>query len=133
MGEYVAACIAGVFDLEQGLRLIATRARLMQQLPQDGSMAVIFAAHEKVEGYLPPHADQVSIAAVNGPENTVISGDTRLVRQLVEQFTTAGVGTQLLTVSHAFHSPLMEPMLEPFAQYAERVSFHARAFPSSPI
>ena len=129
VGEYVAACIAGVFDLEQGLRLIATRARLMQQLPQDGSMAVIFAAHEKVEGYLPPHADQVSIAAVNGPENTVISGDTRLVRRLVEKFTSAGVGTQLLTVSHAFHSPLMEPMLDPFAQYAERVSFQRPGIP----
>lgn len=129
VGEYVAACLAGVFDLEQGLKLIATRARLMQQLPQDGSMAVIFAAPETVQAQLQPHRDRVSLAAVNGPENTVISGDTRAVRQLVEQFTAAGLSTQLLTVSHAFHSPLMEPMLEPFAECAERIAYQRPGIP----
>jgi acyl transferase domain-containing protein/thioesterase domain-containing protein/acyl carrier protein len=129
VGEYVAACVAGVFSLEDGLRLIATRAALMQQLPQDGLMAVIFAPPQRVERQLEPFRDSVSVAAANGPENTVISGAAEAIRSLVEQFSRDGVGTQLLTVSHAFHSPLMEPMLDPFQAAASRFQYQPAQIP----
>ena len=74
VGEYVAACVAGVFSLEDGLRLIATRSTLMQQLPHDGLMAVVFAPSERVRARVGAAARSVSVAAANGPENTVISG-----------------------------------------------------------
>ncbi|MCU0980987.1 MAG: type I polyketide synthase, partial [Pirellulaceae bacterium] len=129
VGEYVAACVAGVFSLEDGLRLIATRAALMQQLPQDGLMAVIFAPPQRVERDLEPFRDSVSVAASNGPENTVISGAAEAIRTLVEQFSRDGVGTQLLTVSHAFHSPLMEPMLDQFQAAASRFRYQRPQIP----
>ena len=76
VGEYVAACIAGVFSLEDGLRLIAERARLMGALPQNGTMAAVFADATRVAEVIQPYQDQVSIAATNGPDNTVISGES---------------------------------------------------------
>lgn len=129
VGEYVAATIAGVFDLEDGLALIAHRARLMQQLPRNGLMAVIFAGPADVEGALAPFADRVAIAATNGPQNTVISGEAEAVRTLVRQFESRGVGVQMLTVSHAFHSPLMEPMLDEFEQLAREVAYQPPRIP----
>lgn len=122
VGEYAAACIAGIFSLEDGLRLIAARGRLMQQLPHDGSMAVIFAPVDRVEPAIARLRDHVSIAAYNGPENIVISGATAAVRTLVEQFERDGISTQQLTVSHAFHSPLMEPMLDEFERVAASIA-----------
>ncbi len=129
VGEYVAATIAGVFDLEDGLALIAHRARLMQQLPRNGLMAVIFAGPQEVNRTIAPHSDRVAIAANNGPQNTVISGEAEAVRALVQQFESRGVGVQLLTVSHAFHSPLMDPMLAEFEQLAREVAYQAPRIP----
>ena len=123
VGEYVAACLAGVFSLADALRLIARRARLMQALPHDGLMAVVFAPADRVNEAIAPHRDGVAIAAANGPENTVISGKAQAVRELIEQFASQKIGTQLLTVSHAFHSPLMEPMLDEFELAASDVEF----------
>jgi myxalamid-type polyketide synthase MxaB len=125
VGEYVAACLAGVFDLEDGLALIAHRARLMQQLPRNGLMAVVFSDPATVERAIEPFADRVAIAAANGPQNTVISGEADSIRKLGQYFESRGVGLQMLTVSHAFHSPLMEPMLDEFEQLAREVSYHA--------
>jgi myxalamid-type polyketide synthase MxaB len=127
VGEYVAACIADVFDLPQALRMIAARARLMQQLPRNGSMAVVFAPAERVRPRL--SASAISIAAVNGPENTVISGDSKAVEVIAAQFAAEGIAAQLLTVSHAFHSPLMEPMLDEFERIAAQGEFRAPAIP----
>ena len=76
VGEYVAACIAGVFTLEDGLRHIAARARLMGALPHNGRMAAVFADAPRIADILKPYQDQVSIAAINGPDNTVISGES---------------------------------------------------------
>ena len=76
VGEYVAACVAGVFSLEDGLKLIAERGRLIQSLPQDGMMAVVFAPEAKIAPLLTSHQDKVSIACVNGTNNVVISGVT---------------------------------------------------------
>lgn len=129
VGEYVAACIAGVFGLEDGLRLIAHRSRLMQALPHNGLMAVIFAAENRVANAIRSHEECVAIAAANGPENTVISGEAAAVRRLVDEFEAAGVGTRLLTVSHAFHSPLMEPMLDEFERLAGETRFERPRIP----
>lgn len=129
VGEYVAACVAGVFGLEDGLRLIATRSTLMQQLPHDGLMAVVFAPCERVERELESCRDRVSVAAANGPENTVISGAADAVRALVERFARDGVRSQLLTVSHAFHSPLMEPILDAFQATARKIRYQRPQIP----
>jgi hypothetical protein len=126
----IAANRAHVFSLEDGLRLIAERARLMQQLPRDGMMAVVFASGPAVEGLLAGHQEAISIAACNGPENTVISGRSEVVGQLMESCQSQGIRTQALNVSHAFHSPLMEPMLDEFQRFAEQIEYHP---PETPI
>ena len=123
VGEYVAACVAGVFGFEDGLRLVAERARRMQELPSGGRMAVVFAPVERVAGAVNGYHEQVSIAAVNGPENTVISGVGSAVGRVIEVLEREGVRTQGLTVSHAFHSPLMEPMLEGFGEFASGLRY----------
>ena len=123
VGEYVAACLAGVFNLEAGLRLVAKRAALMQAMPPNGMMAVIFAERERVEEVLKPFAPGVTVATANGPENNVISGSTELVESVVAEFDKRGVGTQKLRVSHAFHSPLMDPMLDEFEEFAAQFEF----------
>lgn len=129
VGEYVAACVAGVFSLEDGLKLIAHRARLMQQLPQNGLMAVVFAGPDRVAEAIESCRDRVAIAAANGPENTVISGEAEAVRELVAEFEAAGIGTRQLTVSHAFHSPLMEPMLAEFERLAGEIRYQPPRVP----
>ena len=125
VGEYVAACVAGVFSLEDGLKLIAERGRLMQALPQDGEMVAVFADEVRVAAACCPYASEVSIAAINGPEHVVISGRGQAVQQIVAALQAAGVRTQKLQVSHAFHSPLMEPMLEEFARTARQVTYRS--------
>ncbi|WP_395823741.1 amino acid adenylation domain-containing protein [Archangium minus] len=125
VGEYVAACVAGVFSLEEGLKLIAERARLMQSLPRDGEMAAVFAEEARVVEALRPHARQVSIAAINGPTEVVISGARAAVRAVVERLRAEGVECRSLQVSHAFHSPLLEPMLGGLERAATGVSFRA--------
>ena len=129
VGEYAAACVAGVFSLEDGLRLIAVRGQLMQQLPAGGKMAVIFAPQADVQEAIAAHSDKVAVAVVNGPENTVISGDGQIVDELVRQFEHRDIKSQRLTVSHAFHSPLMEPMLEEFEDIADGIDYHVPAIP----
>ena len=125
VGEVAAACFAGVMSLEDGLRLIAARARLMQQLPAGGAMMVVFADHAAVTPWLNGEFSGLSIAAVNSPSNTVVSGQESLVRRLAAQRKKAGTATHPLNVSHAFHSRLMEPILEPFAREAESISWQS--------
>ena len=125
VGEYVAACVAGVFSVEDGLALIAERARLMQAQAFGGRMAAVMAPVDTVREALQPVASRVAIAALNGPRQTVISGAGDEVKALLGQFTAAGIKSRELVVSHAFHSPLMEPMLEAFEQAAGRVKFES--------
>jgi phthiocerol/phenolphthiocerol synthesis type-I polyketide synthase C len=125
VGEYVAACVAGVFGPEDALKLIAGRGQLMQTLPQNGEMAAVFADEARVTEALTPFRENVSIAGVNGPENTVISGARESVRALLKSFASMGIHTQPLNVSHAFHSPLMDPVLDAFEQMASQVRFEA--------
>lgn len=129
VGEYVAATIAGMFSLEDGLKLIAARGRLMQSLPQDGDMAAIYSDSVFVDGLIKEMNDSVSIAGVNGPSNTVISGTKQAVKQILDMCEQKQVKTKLLNVSHAFHSPLMEPILEEFKQIASTIHFAPAQIP----
>lgn len=125
VGEYVAAVLAGVFSLEDGLKLIAARGRLMGALPAGGTMAAIFADEARVRAMIAAYPDEVSLAAINGPENIVISGVETRVAAIQEQFKAMGVKSRRLVVSHAFHSPLMDPILDEFERVAGTIKFNA--------
>ncbi|MDY6988821.1 MAG: SDR family NAD(P)-dependent oxidoreductase [Thermodesulfobacteriota bacterium] len=123
VGEYVAACVAGVFSLEQGLKLIAGRARLMQALPRNGKMQAVFAREAELASAIAPYGNTVSIAAFNGLQSIVVSGLAQSMEEVMAHLEEKGVRSIPLNVSHAFHSPLMEPMLEDFRRLAEEVTF----------
>ncbi len=129
VGEYAAACIGGVFTLEDGLKLIAARGRMMQSLPSGGLMAAVFAGEEIVRDLMLPYAAQVSIAAVNGPESVVISGSGECVGKIIKVMEGRGIRVAPLAVSHAFHSPLMEPMIQEFEKLLEGISFNEPSVP----
>jgi amino acid adenylation domain-containing protein len=122
LGEYVAACVAGIISLENGLKLVAHRAQIIQTLPAGGRMACLFVSEEIAGQAIAPFGDQLAIAAVNGPDNVVISGVGQAVETVVKQLSAKGHGVQPLNVSHAFHSALMDPILDSFEQFAN--SFH---------
>lgn len=119
VGEFAAACVAGVYSLEDGVRLIVERARLMQSLPAGGLMAAIFAAEARVADAIRSFPDQVTIAAINGPESIVVSGDEPAVRQLLARFESQGVKSKTLATSHAFHTHHMDPILAELRRAAE--------------
>jgi len=129
VGEYAAACVAGVFSLEDGLSLIAERARLMQALPRDGGMAALQASEQKVTAALRPYLATLSMAAVNGPDNVVVSGRREALDRVIEELGRDGIKASRLSVSHAFHSPLMEPMLAAFEQAASLVNLRPPRLP----
>jgi tyrocidine synthetase-3 len=113
IGEYAAACIAGVFTLEDAVRMIGIRARLMQDIPRTGKMVGILTSEEKIQPYLSQCPD-VSIAAVNSDENITISGHRESVEKILEQVKRSRIFVEKLTISHAFHSNLMKPYIETF-------------------
>jgi len=117
LGEYVAATLAGVFELEDCLALVAERARLMQQLPP-GSMLVVHRAEHHLRSRL---NGDISIAAVNAPEVTVLSGPTSAIKDLAQLLAKDGVAVQPLTTSHAFHSSMMDPIIAMFRAVAAAV------------
>lgn len=120
VGEYAAACLAGVFPLQDAARLIAARGALMQQLPDGGGMLAVLAGREELEERLADEP-QAGIAVVNGPRATVLSGDLMALQRIDKELDRDRIRTRMLRVSHAFHSYLMEPMLEKFAEIAREV------------
>lgn len=110
IGEYVAACLAGVFSLDDALKLVATRGRLMHSLPP-GSMLTIAQSAEEIREHLPP---ELSLAVINGARRCVVSGTKEHIEQLQKKLDTDEIDSQTLHTSHAFHSHLMEPILDEF-------------------
>ncbi|NET25238.1 type I polyketide synthase [Okeania sp. SIO1I7] len=129
VGEYVAATVAGVFSLEDGLKLIAMRGRLMQQLPSGGGMVSVMASESQVTKVIENYNSQVVIAAINGPESIVISGKSEFIAAICSKLEAIGIKTKKLEVSHAFHSHLMEPMLAEFEVIAKQVTYSQPQIP----
>ncbi|MEG3631282.1 type I polyketide synthase, partial [Streptomyces poriticola] len=129
IGELAAAHVAGVFDLPDAARLVAARGRLMQSLPANGAMASLQAAEGEVLPLLSGRTHEVEVAAVNGPSAVVVSGREGAVEEIAAHFKGLGRRTRRLRVSHAFHSPLLNPVLDEFAAVAREVSYRAPRIP----
>ncbi|AKT41316.1 type I polyketide synthase [Chondromyces crocatus] len=112
VGEIAAACCAGALSLEDAAPFIAARGRLMQSLPGGGAMAAVFAAPEQIADVLAPRATEIAIAALNGPTETVLSGAAGPLDELLEVLSASGITSRRLHTSHAFHAPLMDPILD---------------------
>ncbi|MFJ1751291.1 SDR family NAD(P)-dependent oxidoreductase [Streptomyces sp. NPDC088116] len=128
IGEITAAHVAGVWDLADAAAVVTARGRLMQELPTGGAMAALSASEAEALELIGEHAT-VGLAAVNGPESTVISGDENTVEELAQRWRDQGGKARRLQVSHAFHSPSMEPMLARFEQALKQVSWREPEIP----
>jgi acyl transferase domain-containing protein/thioesterase domain-containing protein len=125
IGEYVAACLAGVFSLEDALSLVATRGKMMQQLPH-GAMLAVSLSEQEVQPFL---GKKLSLAAINGPSRCVVSGFTKIVEALQNQLTEQGVENRRLHTSHAFHSEMMTPILTSFIERVQKVRLNPQQIP----
>ncbi|MER5336729.1 type I polyketide synthase [Micromonospora sp. NPDC002717] len=129
IGEITAAHVAGALSLDDAARLVVARGRLMQALPAGGAMAAIQATPQEVEPLIADPAAQVGLAAVNGPTSVVVAGPQDAVRTVADAFAARGRRTTRLRVSHAFHSPLMEPMLADLAKLEADLTHRAPEIP----
>ncbi|MFC7472481.1 acyltransferase domain-containing protein [Actinomadura keratinilytica] len=126
VGEIAAAHVSGVLSLDDACTLVAARGRLMDALPGGGAMVAVEASEDEVRAAL---VDGVSVAAVNGPRAVVVSGAAEAVEQVAATLADQGARTKKLTVSHAFHSALMDPMLDEFRQVAETLTYENARIP----
>ena len=125
LGEYVAAAIAGVFSLEDGLKLVSARGKLMQSLPKDGGMVAVFLELERATQFL---SDQINLAADNG-SHVVLSGAYNAIAELITQLDKLEISYRWLNQELAFHSPLMQPMVAEFRQVAETITYQVPKIP----
>ncbi|MEH2382480.1 MAG: beta-ketoacyl synthase N-terminal-like domain-containing protein [Nostoc sp.] len=125
IGEYVAACLAGVFSLEDALALVAARGRLMQQLPT-GAMLSVPLSEEEIEPWL---NEELTLAGINAPSLCVMSGSEEAIANLQSRLTQQGVECRRLYTSHAFHSQMMDSILEPFTKQVEKVHLNPPQIP----
>ena len=125
IGEYVAACLAGVFSLKDALTLVTARGQLMQGLPP-GSMLAVPLPQKEVQPWL---GETLSLATINGASSCVVSGATEAIEALQNHLAASGVDCRLLHTSHAFHSQMMEPILEPFKEKFKQVSLKPPQIP----
>lgn len=123
IGEYVAACLAGVYSLADAVKLVAARGRLMDAAPQNGSMATVFADEALVAAAVAPYRDRVAVAAINAPQRVVISGHAQTVEAILQALEQQGIETRRLHVAQAGHSPLLDPILDEFEQVAAEVTY----------
>ncbi len=125
VGEFVAACLAGVFSPEDALAMVATRARLMQELPS-GAMLSVRMGEDEAATLL---NGELSLAAANGPRLSVVAGPVAAIAAFERKMAECGVPSRRLATSHAFHSRMMDPVIGPFTDYLRRFRFHAPKTP----
>jgi acyl transferase domain-containing protein/acyl-CoA synthetase (AMP-forming)/AMP-acid ligase II len=128
VGEYAAACLAGVMSLADAAKIVAARGRLIQALPQGGGMAAVFATRKELQPLLTSFEGRLWFAAHNG-NHQVISGELESLAQFQAQVQLLGKSCRQLQVSHAFHTPLLEPMLDAFSEVLADVKFSAPRIP----
>ncbi|MBP2677779.1 MAG: hypothetical protein H6Q82_844, partial [Deltaproteobacteria bacterium] len=122
-GELAAGVVAGAMTLEDGARLIAHRSRFLQELPRVGSMAAIFSDRACVEAAIARSSGALTVGAYNGPSHVVVSGETAALADLLNAFTAEGVKNKLLRIDNAYHSPLLDPMLDEFERVASSIPY----------
>ena len=123
LGEYAAACAAGIFSLGDGLRLVAARGRLTASLPPDGGMMAVFAPEHRVRAAIAPYVNRISVGAINSRENIVVSGGCAELEQIAQRLQAEGIKFHRLNVATAYHSPLLEPILDEFEAVALSISY----------
>lgn len=123
LGEYVAACVAGLFSLEDGLCLVAERGRLTRELAAKGAMLALVATAQRAQRAIGAHCGRVAIAAVNGRESTVVSGDGDALAEIERALAVEGIINRRLAVGDGYHSPLMDPVLDVWERFVSKLTF----------
>jgi acyl transferase domain-containing protein/surfactin synthase thioesterase subunit/acyl carrier protein len=129
LGEITAACLADVMTLEDAMRLVTARGQLMHRVPSGGAMAAIFADESVVGALIEKIAPQIAVAALNGPLNTVVSGEREALRTLAQELDRQNISYRELRISNGFHSPRTEPILDDFESVAAQIIQHAPKLP----